>query len=164
MKNKFIKNSIIASSVIFMFLMIDLIFKYYVFEYHGDDRAGPVQGSYTVIGFRSYAHTSSTIFSSFNMKVGDWVRVSLPMVVGIVLVIGILFQKNIGTTITLSLIAAGVFGNLYDNMVHGYVRDILFTPFHDKGTFNPADIFITFGGILFVITIIYYHFKEKREK
>lgn len=62
--------------------------------------------------------------------------------------------------ISLALICAGGFGNLYDRVVQGYVVDFISTTFINFPTFNIADIGVTCGMIALVICVIVRTFKE----
>ena len=55
-----------------------------------------------------------------------------------------------------SLIISGAFGNLIDRLFRGYVVDFIsFTLFkREMAIFNLADMFITFGIILYIIVLI----------
>ena len=54
------------------------------------------------------------------------------------------------------LIIGGAIGNLIDRVFRGFVIDFIsFTLFnHDMAIFNVADIFITFGIIIYIIDLI----------
>ena len=56
----------------------------------------------------------------------------------------------------ISLLYAGILGNLIDRIFFGYVKDYLsFTLFHYSfPVFNLADTFIVLGAFLFVITVL----------
>ena len=56
----------------------------------------------------------------------------------------------------ISLLYAGILGNLIDRIFFGYVKDYLsFTLFHYSfPVFNLADSFIVLGAFLFVITVL----------
>lgn len=150
--NKFIKHSIWVSLVIIILVMFDLIMKSYLFKYPGEDTLGPVQDNLKFIGIRSYAHTNSTIFSFLNWSINQSWRVAISVFLGLVLSIISLFQKNLKNSIFIGIIIAGIFGNGFDNAFFGYVRDILFTPWWDRGTFNFADILVVVGAILFAFS------------
>ena len=69
------------------------------------------------------------------------------------------FVKNINNKkifISTILIVSGALGNLIDRVFRGYVVDFIsFTLFgKEMAIFNVADIFITFGVILYILNII----------
>lgn len=75
-------------------------------------------------------------------------------------------SKTLGVAV--GLIAGGCFGNLYDRLLFGYVRDFLNFQFMKFPVFNVADMALTFGIIVFVIYLIFFLGKDekkaKREK
>lgn len=57
---------------------------------------------------------------------------------------------------TLVLVLAGAIGNWIDRIIQGYVVDMFSFEFMNFAVFNIADIFITVGGILFCLYIIFH--------
>ncbi len=67
-------------------------------------------------------------------------------------------------TIGLSLVFAGGISNAIDRFAHGYVIDFIKTTFIDFPVFNIADIGVTCGIVLFLLSlIIEWRTKPKRE-
>ena len=67
-------------------------------------------------------------------------------------------RHNITQLISLSLILAGGFGNLFDRVFLGHVVDFIAITFNPY-VFNLADVFITIGILLYLIN--YLKFKEQ---
>lgn len=65
--------------------------------------------------------------------------------------------------IAVGLIAGGCFGNLYDRIGFGYVRDFLNFQFMKFPVFNVADMALTFGIIVLVIYFIFIYPKEEKK-
>ena len=65
--------------------------------------------------------------------------------------------------IAVGLIAGGCFGNLYDRIGFGYVRDFLNFQFMNFPVFNIADMALTFGIIVLVIYFIFIYPKEEKK-
>ena len=57
-------------------------------------------------------------------------------------------------SIFIAFIFSGSLGNTVDRLAFSYVRDIIFTPWLDKGTFNFADMDVIIGSFGFLITIL----------
>ena len=57
--------------------------------------------------------------------------------------------------IPLAMIAGGAVGNLIDRIALGGVRDFIHTEFIDFPIFNVADCFVTCGGILLAVALLF---------
>ena len=57
---------------------------------------------------------------------------------------------------TAIMVVAGALGNCIDRLLYGYVVDMFEVEFFNFAVFNVADIFITVGGILFCIHLIFH--------
>ena len=80
------------------------------------------------------------------------------------------FKKKKIYTISISLLIAGALGNAIDRVILGYVIDFIHFPIvadiHSIFNFycNPADIFLTFGIILFMIDLLIIDTLNKKKK
>lgn len=155
MKRKFIRNSLIMSAVLALLLMTDLLLKHYLFEFPGaNDYQGPTQHDLTVIGIRSYAHTNSTFMTFINIDMAKWVKVLITFSMAGLLTLWSMFSKTKFKVIALSIMVAGILGNSFDVAISNYVKDIFFTPWWDRGTFNLADTLIIMGSLLLLVSIV----------
>ena len=77
-------------------------------------------------------------------------------VIGILAIIYIMLthKGSVRGKIALAAVLGGAIGNLVDRIVLGYVVDMFRFEFMDFAIFNIADIFITVGGIVFVVDCI----------
>lgn len=66
--------------------------------------------------------------------------------------------------ISIGLIVSGAFGNLFDRLVFGYVRDFIKLEFMNFPIFNVADSLLTVGVICLVIFYIIDWVKEYKKK
>lgn len=57
--------------------------------------------------------------------------------------------------ICLAMIIGGAIGNLIDRAFLGYVRDFIATEFIEFPVFNVADMFVTVGGLLLAVMLIF---------
>lgn len=62
------------------------------------------------------------------------------------------------------LVLSGGLGNLIDRVFLGYVTDMFSTLFMNFAVFNVADIFITVGGALLAIYLIFFYEKLEAKK
>ena len=91
------------------------------------------------------------------------------LIAGVLVVVAIILLatkaiKNPAARWALVMITAGGVGNAIDRVINGYVQDMFKTLFTDFAIFNVADIFITVGGILFIICIIFGRDPNKEER
>ena len=80
------------------------------------------------------------------------------------LLIAILLRYNDGFwgTLGLAAVLGGTVGNLIDRISYGYVVDMFELQFINFAIFNIADIFITLGGITFMISFIVASIKPEK--
>ena len=62
-----------------------------------------------------------------------------------------------------SLLLAGIFCNMYERIVFGYVRDFFKLNFVNFPVFNISDIFINLSVFAIVIIIVRHNFKKSNE-
>ena len=96
-------------------------------------------------------------------------RIWFILIAGVQVVVAIILLatkaiKNPAARWALVMITAGGVGNAIDRVINGYVQDMFKTLFTDFAIFNVADIFITVGGILFIICIIFGRDPNKEER
>ena len=110
-----------------------------------------------------YLQNKGAAFSSFQGMRYVLILVSLIILFGMLIHI-----KNTNITkkveiISLGFIMGGLIGNLIDRILYGYVIDYLsFTFFgYSFAVFNFADILITSGVYIYIISCIKEEFKEK---
>ncbi|NQZ65675.1 MAG: signal peptidase II [Mycoplasmatales bacterium] len=152
---QFIINALIAAPIIFVLVIIDLFYKKLFFDNPGFfDRPGPVQHDFVLFGIRSLAHSNSTFFSTLNLSVPDSIHNLFGYLIAIFLSIWLLFSKNKFRVIAIAITIGGVLGNTIDRTTYGFVRDIIFTPWFDKGTFNLSDLIIMTGVGLVVLSLL----------
>jgi len=58
---------------------------------------------------------------------------------------------------SLTAVLGGALGNLIDRVLFGAVTDMFRTEFMDFPVFNVADIFITLGGVAFVVFLVFFY-------
>ena len=151
-KKTIIINYVVFLSSIFVLLLIDLLTKQYLFD---ENNLYNVTNKITyqnwLFGIRSIKNSGLT----FLPNASDVVLVSIINIfILIVCLISLIFWKNILLSIFIAFIFSGSLGNTVDRLAFSYVRDIIFTPWLDKGTFNFADMDVIIGSFGFLITIL----------
>lgn len=147
-KKTIIINYVVFLSSIFVLLLIDLLTKQYLFDEKNLDN---VTYQNWLFGIRSVKNSGLTVFPNAS----DVVLVSIINIfILIVCLISLIFWRNILLSIFIAFIFSGSLGNTVDRLAFSYVRDIIFTPWLDKGTFNFADMDVIIGSFGFAITIL----------
>ena len=151
MKHLTIKKSIIFCCAFMGFFLVDWLTKYYLFNHPEKD--------YGLIGFRSFPHYNTTVFAFLGVKIPIWSRHLINFSILFLFLVAYIFlikKKTLFTTISLAILFSGIMGNSLDVLFTNgnYVRDIIFIPWLDYGTFNFADIFAVIGAMLFATSII----------
>ncbi|WP_406602897.1 signal peptidase II [Metamycoplasma sualvi] len=148
-KKTIIINYVVFLSLIFVLLLIDLLTKQYLFD---EGNSNQITYQNWLFGIRSYPNPGLTVFGDAKI---DIVLVStINIFILIVCLISLIFWKNILLSIFIAFIFSGSLGNTVDRLAFSYVRDIIFTPWLDKGTFNFADMDVIIGSFGFLITIL----------
>ena len=148
-KKTIIINYVVFLSSIFVLLLIDLLTKQYLFV---EGNLNQITYQNWLFGIRSHPNPGLTVFGDAKI---DIVLVStINIFILIVCLISLIFWKNILLSIFIAFIFAGSLGNTVDRLAFSYVRDIIFTPWLDKGTFNFADMDVIIGSFGFLITIL----------
>ena len=168
-KNKFIRNGIIFAITFVVFFLMDWLTKYYLFNEASANDAfinktpSKILYQNDVFGTRSLWHGNTTMFSFLDIDISLTIRSLITYSLVVALSLWVLFASNKTMAIALSIIVAGSMGNGLDNTFHeGRVRDIIFTPWHDGGTFNIADLIVVGGSALLLVSIMMEMFKSKK--
>ena len=64
--------------------------------------------------------------------------------------------------ISIALILAGTLSNLVDRIIFKGVRDFIYLKFIDFAVFNIADMAVTIGAILMIVSILFLQKKEEK--
>jgi len=109
--------------------------------------------------------------ASLGMLGGQRVLLTVLSAVASAFIVYLILKKMFATKpelLGLSFVLGGAVGNLIDRAVFGYVTDMLFFPWIGKIPLLPdficnvADIFITFGAVIFVVGYIAGELKRER--
>ncbi len=173
-RQRLMRNAIILIFTLSIFIGIDQFTKIYAFaqsdqNWIGDNTRRPQISEGKIFGIRLVINTG--MFSSLGANtVPYWGVQTITSLIAILVILGALFSKNKIVVFGLSLIAAGALGNIMDRYMliepNGghYVRDWIYNPFYDRGTYNIADIEVVFGSPIAAIGLIINVFKETKNE
>jgi len=115
-----------------------------------------------VLSFSSH-HNTGIAFSWF-AGAGLWlILVTAILCVGSIVAWWFFARRSVFASVAFALFVAGGFGNLYDRIFHGHVRDFLtLTFFPQFPIFNLADVFLTVGTILISVYFIRESFRKEK--
>lgn len=156
-RKKIIMNLIIFIYIIGILLIIDLVTKQTLFEW-SENNLGKNQYDNNfrtqnwLFGIRSVSNSGLTSFGN-NMPLG--LVHFFNFVILIVCIFFVIILKSKWFVVSLAFIFAGTLGNMIDRFAfEGYVRDIIYLPWFDRGTFNFADVDAVVGTIMASVTLI----------
>lgn len=149
------RNLIIAAVAIFIFLLIDLLTKHFLFE---ENKLNIIRHENWLFGIRSIKNKGLTFFGNKPISIGLVSFFNILILISCL--ISLIFFRHPLLIVAISLIFVGSLGNTIDRLAFGYVRDIIYLPWFDKGTFNFADVDVIVGSIIFVITMLWITLKS----
>lgn len=140
-------------------LIIDQIAKYWTNANIIVDTASPI-----IPGFVQLTNVQNRGAAFGILQDGRWFFIALTVVVAVAAIV--LIRKNIikgklGRWMLVLVIAGGL-GNCIDRLFKGYVTDMFQFQFMNFAIFNVADIFITIGGIIFCLYLVFH--REPKEE
>ena len=112
-------------------------------------------------GLLSLSHVEN-YGAAFSILSGKRWLLAAIMLVAILIIVAILLRYNEGFwgTLGLSAVLGGAVGNLIDRVFTGHVVDMFEFKFIQFAIFNVADVFITLGGITFLVFFIVTSFRS----
>ncbi|MEG1529700.1 MAG: signal peptidase II [Clostridia bacterium] len=102
-----------------------------------------------------YSENTGAGFGSFEGKTVGLIILTSIVMFGVIAYLTVSHKEGEFVRIPLVLIVAGGVGNLVDRIALGYVRDFFEFTFVKFAIFNIADICVTVGAIMLVISLIY---------
>ena len=151
----------ITTVVVILLVAIDQLSKYLVLT-----GLKPV-GTMTVIDeFLQFRYVENT-GAAFSMLSNNTTFLSVITSLIMIAILTVLFTGKIKDKLqcaALIIVVAGGIGNLIDRVARGFVVDFIEFTFVDYAVFNVADIFVTIGAVLLVISIIVEIVRETKEK
>ena len=159
MKKSLINKIVVLSVIIVAILALDLTTKY-IFDAMFEEGTGKSLGIFNLI----IVHNHGAAWGIFSGNQVGLVILSL-VFLGIFIWFYVVDKKKSWLlTITFAFLCAGCIGNLFDRLVFGYVRDFIqFAFWQSFPVFNFADVFLTFGVVLFAVYLIIYACKKEKK-
>lgn len=160
-KKRIYINIAILLIVVLVCLLIDQLSKNLVFS--DTDYKNPTLApkyNWGFIGFRPLLHHGVT--TKIDNLVGFTGIHIFAFALTIFLLIFIPFSKHYAYAFFLSILLAGNWGNELDRFINdNSVKDLIFIPYRDNGTFNFADVFIFLGPSGFALVYFIDYILEK---
>jgi len=116
-----------------------------------------------VLWFQSEQNTGA----AFSMFSGNNIAFIIITSIACMVLAYILFSKKMFTQkiekLSIALVLGGAVSNLIDRIIFAYVRDFIYLKFIDFAVFNIADMAITIGAILLIISMLFLQKKDTKE-
>lgn len=151
--------SFLILAISILLIGADQITKYFV-----DLKLKPIGTVEVIKGFFSLDYLENKGAALGILQDHRWVFIVLTTIVCIAMIVFLFHYKkhNFWTYSTICLIFAGGVGNLIDRIFRGYVIDFIYIHFFSY-RFNIADICVTVGSIVFIITMIMLEKNERKK-
>lgn len=156
MKNNKKISILLMFCIVFLILIIDLLSKHFTVGINQE----------FIPGFIKFLYKENT-GAAWSIFEGGGISLIIGSFLAIILInIYAVFEKNNSKLlyVSLGLILGGAWGNLFDRLVFGYVRDFIKFEFMTFPVFNVADMALTIGVVLLLIFYIILLFKDGKEK
>lgn len=101
----------------------------------------------------TYVRNEGAAFSMLSGRLGLLSIISIAFCIGVVIYWIVKKPKNRLLCTALAMMAAGALGNAFDRIIYGYVIDFIKAEFVNFAVFNVADIAITVGAALLVLSV-----------
>lgn len=146
--------------LIFLVILCDQVSKNWVREHVTSEDRIELMGSYVVLTYVENMGALLGFAETFSPGTKRILLIGMPFLILAVLCYYIFASEKPDkiVTLTLSLVAGGGWGNLYDRFVYGSVTDFLYIDVNlfKTGIFNLADIAISAGiAILFFYSLFF---------
>lgn len=135
---------VIAAAVV----LLDQLSKFYMTRYLAGGSAPFIPGLVRLV----YVENSGAAFSMLSNR--RWILVAVSSLAAVLILLALFrYRQHVGRPgcLALAFVLGGAVGNLIDRVLFGYVVDFFEFEFVRFAVFNVADIFITLGGIAFLL-------------
>ncbi len=151
----------IATVVVVLLVAVDQLSKYLVLT--GLKPIGTMTVIDGILQFRYVENTGAAFSMMSNNTTLLSIITSLIMIAILVALITGKIKDKLQCAALIIVVAGGI-GNLIDRIERGFVVDFIEFTFVDYAVFNVADIFVTIGAVLLIISIIIELVRETKEK
>lgn len=152
---------IIISLIIIIGVVLDLVTKI-LFENYFLNNSNDIVVIPNFFIF-TYVKNTGAAYGMFSDSTVMLTIISIVMVIAFVIYDVFNHSNNMLYVLGFSFVISGAIGNIIDRIFLGYVRDFISIRLFNF-VFNIADIFVTFGMVLFVIYFIISIIKEEKGK
>ncbi len=136
-----------------LLIIIDLVVKHFIQQYIP---LGDIHHLIPGILDITYVQNTGAAFSIFSNSYIFLLIIRLSMVCCITVFLLFSYRKiDLFIRYSLYLILAGALGNVVDQIIFKYVRDMFSFAFIEFAVFNVADIYITVGCVLLLINFVF---------
>jgi len=147
---------IIAAAVV----LLDQLSKHLLTRFLAGGSAPLIPGLVRLV----YVENSGAAFSMLSNQ--RWTLIAASSVAIVLILLALYaYREQVGrpACLALAFVLGGAVGNLIDRLLFGYVADFFEFEFVNFAVFNVADIFITLGGIAFLIFYLLHPGQKKEE-
>ena len=136
-----------------LLIIIDLVVKHFIQQYIP---LGDIHNLIPGILDITYVQNTGAAFSIFSNSYIFFLIIRLSMVCCITVFLLFSYRKiDLFIRYFLYLVLAGALGNVIDQIIFKYVRDMFSFAFIEFAVFNVADIYITVGCVLLLINFVF---------
>ena len=165
-KKRIIINFIVFLSIFTILILMDLLTKQFLFdEFLADSDGLEIQHKNWLFGIRSVKNTGLTFATKSNANIP--LVTFFNILILLICLCSVIFLRSWIFSLFVGFIFAGSLGNTIDRLAFGYVRDIIFLPWADHGTFNFADCDVIIGCcgvVISLFAIFFYDYYKGRNK
>ena len=145
-------------------ILVDLLTKSFFQNYFAEGEHEPISVIKNVISF-VYVKNTGAAFGMFENNAILLATFSVVFLLAFILFDLFSGKKNVWYFLGVSFIIGGAIGNMVDRIAFGFVRDFIYLNFIGWfPVFNVADMFLTVGVICFMVYIVFFMFKEDKQK
>ena len=146
---------------IFIFLILILVFGAISYSVRDFLIGGYDGADFHVISIE-YIKNTGAAFSLFQQHTGFLILISVIILIGVLsFILGMINKIKYPELILYAFMLAGVFCNLFERILDGFVTDYIRLNFVTFPIFNLSDVFINVGAFLVICNILFHNEHKK---